>query len=70
MVTCIFGDVLAIYDGILTLSIYELAILAGVKFPIYAAKGAAPDYHVRSLRFDQVEGGIFPVVDPFGQLAE
>lgn len=34
------------------LAIFELAILAGVQFFLYAAEGAVPDYYVKLLRFD------------------
>lgn len=43
---------------LITLAIPEFAIFAGVQFLLYAAEGVAPDYYVRSMRLDVVEGGM------------
>lgn len=42
----------------ITLPIFEVALLAGVQFLLYAADGAAPAYFVRSLRFAHIEHSI------------
>lgn len=43
---------------IFSLAVSELAILAGVQFLLYAAKGAAPDCVVGLSRLDHVSGGM------------
>lgn len=43
---------------VITLTISEFAVLAGIQFLLYAAEGAAPDYFVGSFLFYHVGGGI------------
>lgn len=43
---------------VITLALSKLIVLAAVKFLLCAAYGAAPDYFVRCLRFDDVGGGM------------
>lgn len=43
---------------VITVTIYEFAILAGVQFLLYAAEWVALDYFVGSLGFDHVGAGM------------
>lgn len=47
-----------------TLAIPELAVLAAVKFLLYAAEWAALDYYAESLRLDHIRSGMFILLPP------